>query len=488
MKITLLQNKIKAVNRFSGRYFFFTPVLMFLMVYLFLPSTISAGNFNDKSLLSSCCIGIRGNVDNDTLEQINISDLVSFVAYMFSSGDEPLCMEEADVDVSGGIDISDLVLLVAYMFSGGVAPIDCPTKTFGGTGEDKSFSVCKASNGGYMITGHTWSFGIGGAVYLIKTDDNGASIWEKTYGGGYFDTGYSIGETSDGGYIITGWTWSFGALLSDLYLVKVDSNGNLDWEKSFRGTDYDYGYSVIETSDGGYIITGSTSSFGTGSVDLYLVKVDNSGALIWEKNFGGPDIDKGFSIVETVDSCFIITGLTRSFGTGSEDVYLIKVDNSGTLIWEKTFGGTSSDYGSSIITTSDSGFIVVGETHSFGLGSSDVYLLKIDINGNLSWEKTFGGTGEDFGLSVIETSDNNYILAGMKSSGGVSGGDVYLIKTDNDGTLLWEQTIGGAGYEYGYSLLETPTGGYIITGSTTSSGAGSFDVYFIKTDSEGNVY
>jgi len=198
-------------------------------------------------------------------------------------------------------------------------------KTFGGSGEEYGYSVRQTADGGYIIAGSTGSFGVGDDVYLIKTDPNGNSQWQKAFGGSNDDQGWSVQQTSDGGYIIAGMTSSFDAGFHDVYLIKTDPNGNTQWEKTFGGSNYDFGFSVQKTSDGGYIIVGETSSFGAGSCDVYLIKTDPNGNLLWQKTFGGSDWDAGYSVQQTTDGGYIIAGTTESFGAGDLDVYLIKL-------------------------------------------------------------------------------------------------------------------------------------------------------------------
>ncbi|MBC7328913.1 hypothetical protein H5T88_00985 [bacterium] len=314
--------------------------------------------------------------------------------------------------------------------------------------------------------------------------------FEKTFGGRDSDGGNCVAETKDGGYIIVGTTYSFDAGGGDVYLIKTDSKGNKVWEKNFGGRDRDEGYSVAETKDGGYIIVGGTWSFGPGYSDVYLIKTDSEGNKVWEKTFGGRHVDVGYSVAETKDGGYIIVGKTLSFGEGleEEDVYLIKTDSKGNMVWEKTFGGRHVDAGYSVAETKDGGYIIVGRTYSCDAGMEDVYLIKTDSKGNMVWEKNFGGRDRDEGYSVAETKDGGYIIVGRTWSFGPGYSDVYLIKTDSEGNKVWEKTFGGRDRDEGYSVAETKDGGYIIVGWTGSFGAGEDDVYLIKTDSKGNVH
>ena len=275
----------------------------------------------------------------------------------------------------------------------------------------------------------------------------------------------------------------FGSLKKDDDVVPKSSK---TWTKTFGGTDEDIGGSVQQTTDGGYIISGGTNSFGNGDSDVYLIKTDENGDSLWTKTFGGTDEDLGSSVQQTTDGGYIISGGTKSFGNGDRDVYLTKTDGNGNEQWTKTFGGGDRDFGGSVQQTTDGGYIITGFTSSFGNGDRDFYLIKTDGSGNEQWTKTFGGTGIDVGFSVQQTNDGGYIIVGL--IGVLGNNDVYLIKTDENGDSLWTKTFGGTSSDDGcFSVQQTTDGGYIITGFTFSFGNGGSDVYLIKTDENGNV-
>jgi uncharacterized delta-60 repeat protein len=361
-------------------------------------------------------------------------------------------------------------------------------KTYGGTGWDEANSVQQTSDGGYIVAGWTRSFGAGrNDIFLIRTDASGNIIWAKTYGGTSSDYANSVQQTSDGGYIVAGETRSFGAGRNDIFLIKTDANGNVQWAKTYGGTRYDWPSSVQQTSDGGYIVAGGTWSFGAGRNDIFLIKTDANGNIIWAKTYGGTDDDIANSVQQTSDGGYIVAGGTYSFGAGSADIFLIKTDANGNVIWAKTYGGTSSDYANSVQQTSDGGYIVAGETESFGAGRNDVFLIKTDANGNVQWAKTYGGTSSDYANSVQQTSDGGYIVAGGTWSFGAGYRDIFLIKTDANGNIIWAKTYGGTSSDYANSVQQTSDGGYIVAGWTYSFGAGNYDIFLIKTDAKGNI-
>ena len=307
----------------------------------------------------------------------------------------------------------------------------------------------------------------------------------KTYGGTVGAS--SIQQTSDGGYIVAGLTYSFGAGRYDLFLIKTDANGNVQWAKTYGGTDDDYAYSVQQTSDGVYIVAGYTESFGAGSGDIFLIKTDANGNIQWAKTYGGIYWDEAYSVRQTSDGGYIVAGFTGSFGAGYSDVFLVKTDANGNIIWAKTYGGIDRDEASSVQQTSDSGYIVAGWTYSFGAGSDDPFLIKTDANGNIIWAKTYGGISYDWASSVQQTSDGGYIVAGVTLSFGAGYSDAFIIKTDANGNIIWAKTYGGTGYEEASSVQQTSDGGYIVAGATASFGAGYSDAFIIKTNANGNI-
>jgi len=356
------------------------------------------------------------------------------------------------------------------------------TKTFGGSGSDDGYSVQHTTDGGYIITGITYSFGAGlSDVWLIKTDASGDTLWTKTIGGIWSDWGLSVQQTTDGGYIIVGYTNSFGAGNGNIWLIKTDTTGDTLWTKTFGGNDSESGHSVQQTTDGGYIITGYRDTYGISWLDVWLVKTDASGDTLWTKSFGGSSREVGNSVQQTIDGGYIITATTYSTGAGNGDIWLIKTDISGDTLWTKIFVGSKLDGGSSVRQTVDGGYIIVGGKESPAGIFNDVWLIKTDASGDIIWTKTYGGDFEDYGTSVQQTTDGGYAIVGNTDSFGSGGFDIWLLKTDALGDTLWTKTFGGSFYDYSESFQRSSDGGFILVGSTESFGAGGYDVWLIKT-------
>ncbi|KPK67201.1 hypothetical protein AMJ82_11085, partial [candidate division TA06 bacterium SM23_40] len=288
-------------------------------------------------------------------------------------------------------------------------------------------------------------------------------------------------------YVVAGYTFSFGAGVADVYLIKTDGAGDTLWTRTYGGNEYEYAKALDTTGDGGYVVAGHTESFGAGNGDVYLVKTDSSGDTVWTRAYGGPEIDWAESVERTDDGGYVIAGSTESFGAGNPDVYLIKTDAVGDTLWTRTYGGTGYDHGRSVAQTDDGGYIIAGQTGSFGAPGYNVYLVKTNGAGDTLWTRTYGGSDYEYGYSVAQTDDGGYIIAGYTETFAVGGWDVYLIRTDEAGDTVWTRTFGGLQHDYGHWIEATEDRGYIIAGSTDSFGAGNADVYLIKTDANGYV-
>ncbi len=380
-----------------------------------------------------------------------------------------------------------VAIFLSLIFISPISGLIIFERWYGESEGDLGYSVIQTLDGGYAVAGVTGSWGAQNSdVLLLKTDSLGDIEWVKTYGGPLSEDGCCVSQTSDGGYILTGMTGSYGAGSADVILIKTDFLGNTLWTKTFGGPYWDDGHSAIQTSDEGYIIAGKTESFGAGSADIYIIKTDSLGNPTWTKTFGGTEFDRAYDILEVSEGKYIISGITASWGAGSFDVWLLKIDFNGDIIWEKTYGGADDDWGWSVAQTYDGGYIIGGQTHSFTY-NHDIYVVKVDSLGNLNWTKHYDFGRFDDGHSIAQSNDGGYIITGSRESPGPSQHNICLMKIDARGGIIWTKSFGGNDYERGYSVIQTRDGGYATVGETSSFGAGYFDVYFIKTDKFGLV-
>jgi len=355
------------------------------------------------------------------------------------------------------------------------------TQTYGGWSTDEAWSVVQTSDGGYALAGYTSTYGAGSSdFWLIKTDSSGNPQWNKTYGGTNWEVCYCAVQTSDGGYALAGYTTSFGAGSYDFWLIKTDSSGNMEWNKTYGGNIWDSCYCVIQTSDGGYALAGWTDSYGAGGWDFWLIKTDSSGNMEWNKTYGGTNNDIAYSVVQTSDGGYALAGGTRSYGAGSIDFWLIKTDSAGNPQWNQTYGGTYGELCRCVVQTNDGGYALAGGGDPFGAGHYDFWVVKTGSTGNMLWNRTYGGANYDVGWSMVERNDGGYAIVGYTASYGAGNNDFWLIRTDSNGNMEWNQTFGGTADDRCYSMAQTLDGGYALAGLTGSFGAGFTDFWLIK--------
>ncbi|MFH1537312.1 MAG: C1 family peptidase [bacterium] len=371
---------------------------------------------------------------------------------------------------------------------------DTWAKTFGGTQDDSANSVQQTSDGGYIIAGYTFSEGQGyNDIQVMKLDGNGEQVWGKTFGGADEDFGESVLQTSDGGYVVAGCKdaalqHDISLWEGDVWVIKLDSSGNKVWDNTYGEDNFylDLATSIQETSGGGFILAGMTIEPGT---DFLVMKLDSSGNEVWKRNFdGGNSHDMAASIKQTTDEGYIVAGLSGSIEdivNNKADIWILKLDSSGTQTWEKTFSQASFE-GGEIQQTSDGGYIFVGSLYSQGGEDYDLWILKLDASGNKTWDKTFGGSLADSANSVQQTSNGGYVVAGYTKSEGSGDKDVWVLKLDSSGNQTWAKTYGGTAADGASSVQQTTDGGYIVSGTTNSYGAGESDFWILKLDENGN--
>ncbi len=396
------------------------------------------------------------------------------------------------------------------------------TKTLGGTKNESAQAVIKTSDGGYVILGYTQS--MDGDIlnksnesfdyWLLKYDQNDILQWQKAYGGSDDDRGNDIIQTSDGGYAITGFSKSNDGNISenngahDYWVSKLDTNGNISWEKSFGFLGADIGTSIIQSNDGGYLLTGVldvSASNGAGNSksikskssrrhaggDYWAIKINALGEKQWSRYFGGTFTDTPYDAIQTEDNGYLLVGSSDSADVdindskGTYDFWIVKISETGTLVWEKSFGGSQTDEARAIAKSNDGNFIIVGDTRSNDLdvsinnGGADLWAIKISPAGNLIWEKTFGGNSFDVARSISKTQDDGFIISGSSRSldGDLTNNngqnDAWVIKIDTNGKLTWQKTIGGSEIDFAYGAVELNNKSVVIVGDSSSS---NFDI------------
>ncbi|MFA7275056.1 MAG: T9SS type A sorting domain-containing protein [Crocinitomicaceae bacterium] len=315
------------------------------------------------------------------------------------------------------------------------------------------------------------------------------TTFQRAFGGTASDEGLSVRQTPDGGYIIAGTTTSYGSGGRDVLVIKTDFAGDTIWTRTYGDSNgNEYGYCIQLTNDGGYIVSGSSQNFFSGEEDMYLLKLKANGDTSWTRNYGGNGFEGGYYVQQTSDGGYIMSGQTPAFGAGGFDVYLVKINDNGNIAWTKTYGGLDAEYANAVQQTSDGGYIITGSNgNTFGFGGSDFYLIKTDSLGNHIWSKTYGDTGFEEGKAVKQTTDGGYIIAGSSENTlGPLGPNFCLIKTNSVGDTLWAKLYGGSMIDECYDVQQTSDGGYIMVGKSFSfSTNGDYDVYVVKVNSQG---
>ncbi len=324
-----------------------------------------------------------------------------------------------------------------------------------------------------------WLFSTGTILHAQVPD----TLWSRTYGGSNIDVAYSACETSDGGYIATGYTFSFGAGQQDAYLVKTNSSGDTLWTTTFGGAAMDGAHFVRQVSDGGYVIAAYTESFGGGGKNFFLIKTDSTGTAEYTRTYSTPLMDVAYAFCETNDDGYMFVGYRDGpSGWVKGDLWILKTDATLDTLWTREYGGTGEDYGISIQPTLDSCYIITGTTSSSTAGGKDVWLVKIDGSGDIIWAKIYGAALEDVGYGVNVTADNGFIITGyINGIGSWTAGDLWLLKTDSLGDTLWTKTYGGPGEDFGFDVYTTFDNGYAIAGRRAG------DIWFLRTDSLGDT-
>jgi len=323
-------------------------------------------------------------------------------------------------------------------------------------------------------------------LFNSPLEANGTIQWQRAYGGNGYDMARSIQQTSDGGYIVAGESSSFGSS-TEAWVLKLDGNGGITWQNLYGGSGNDVAYSIQQTPDGGYIVAGETTSYGADGVDALVFKLKSDGTIDWWNSYGGANDDRARSIQQTSDGGFIVAGETNSFGVGDLDIWVLKLNASGTVQWQKTYGGTKDDAAYSVQQISDGGYIVAGGTTPDASILNDVFLLRLDTSGAVVWQNTYGGDNDDVGYSVQQTSDGGYIVAGKTSSFRNIFGDIWVLKIKSNGDIDWQKTYGGNDSNSAVAIRQAADGRYVVAGETAYFGAGDADVCVLKLEPTGEI-
>jgi len=377
-------------------------------------------------------------------------------------------------------------------------------RAYGCGRSDSGYSIQLTNDGGYIVAGR---HGPGGGgqwdICVMKFDSNGSLNWQKSFGGSGTDGAYSIQQTTDGGYVVAGCYQTMEENISDdIWVIKLGSDGALVWQKIIGGPNQDHAKSILQTDDGGYIVAGEIDVvWGTGAVGVLKLKSD--GTVEWQKSYGGNSDQQAESICRTSDGGYLVAAATDSFGQGKGDIWAIKLSSDGTVVWQKTYGGSRLDYAYSVQQTRDGGYIVAGESASFDprpsgafegscgfldTGCFDAWVLKLRADGSVEWQKLFGGANYDSARSIQQTQEGGYIIAGETGSYGAGGGDSWVIKLSSDGKIERQRTYGGTGGESANSIQQFASGEYIFTGTTDSFGVGYENIWLLKLDEYGRIH
>jgi hypothetical protein len=345
-------------------------------------------------------------------------------------------------------------------------PLGLWNRTFGGPNNDEGTDIVTCSGGGFALVGSSWSFAVGDDdVWLIRTDVNGNHLWNQTYGGTEWDVGYSLVECSGGGFAICGHTGSFGGGHTNVWLIRTDASGTHLWNKTYGGSNYDSGLSVFQCSDSGFVITGITQSYGGSDNDVWVIRTDSDGNIQWSQVFGGSSSDQGYSIIESTGGDLVVAGISSSYGVGDFDAWLIRLDSSGNHIWNYTYGSVETDRVTSVIECQDGGYALAGYTRQ--TGGWDAWVVKTNNNGIHQWNQTYSASFSQLSWDLVELSDGSFAVSGETEHPGGGGADLLLIRTDSNGNHQWNRTFGGPYGEFGYAIANDSTG-FVMVGKQSN--------------------
>ena len=362
------------------------------------------------------------------------------------------------------------------------------SKIIGGAGDDVAKACIETTLGDFVIVGYTKSTrNEQSDLWVVKLSKTGNLIWEKRFGGAGYDFAYDVDETVNKELIIVGSTQSKGAGGHDFWVLKLDVNGNLLWDKTFGGTDHDFANAVEVTSDGGIAVAGYTKSKGLGFSDFWILKLDKFGTLTWDKTFGGANFDEATDILETFDKQFLVAGYTSSKGNGEHDFWILKISANGQLVWEETYGGSNHDLAYDIHPSLNGGYYVTGKTSSQGHGNSDIWVCELDVYGKKIWGQVYGRSGSDAAFAITQTFSGELLLGGYSMTTN-DGYDIQILNIGERGEIIWNQNFGGIAWDEAYDLIATSDYGALAVGYTKENTSGKCDMWIAKLKPDFEVF
>ncbi|MEC7927215.1 MAG: hypothetical protein VX767_03165 [Candidatus Neomarinimicrobiota bacterium] len=361
-------------------------------------------------------------------------------------------------------------------------------KVFGGDREDYGFSVDVTKDGGYILAGFSTTYGNGSwDVWIVKTDSKGNGEWHRTFGTKGKEVAFQVNEMADGGYVILG-EHGVPGKSGDILFIQTDKEGYHQNQVTYGGTANDGGRQIISTSDGGYAIIGYTYSYGGGGRDIWLIKTDENGKEEWNKTYGWVYNETGFSLIQTVDDGFLLVGSKWNWKLKKHNIWIVKVGPTGAEEWDRVIDEEYSGYGHKIIKSSDGLYTIAGVTKKLGNDWWDLWITKMDFSGNTIWEQIYTmshiAINNWYYVDIAPTLDGGYICVGPTDQYGLDM-DAILMKFDVNGNNEWKQTYGGKNQDIGLSVVQAKDGGFALLGRSNSYGNGLYDYFFVKTDSIG---
>jgi uncharacterized delta-60 repeat protein len=361
-------------------------------------------------------------------------------------------------------------------------------RTYGdnsGIAHDEASSVDNAVDGGYIVAGTS-----NDDVWVVKLHEDGFVAWEKNYENGGVEQAHAVKNTADRGYVVSAVADSFGAGDQDLWALKLNAQGTIEWQKTYGTVGDDRAHDIQQTTDDGYVLVGGSGD------DMLALRLNPDGTISWQRTYDdvATVLDEAYAVQQTTDAGYVVVGMTDLTGTGAADIRVLRLNTDGTVAWQRDYGdagGTGDDRAYAVAQTVDGGYIVAGYTSSFGAGGSDIWLLKLNPDGTIAWQKAYGGTGDEEARAVRETVDGGYIVVGSTSSFGRGNQDVWMLKLNTDGSVAWETTYGQIDDDKGMDVQLTYDGQYILAGATEFFGdgyTGFADMWVLRLDQTGEIY